>query len=106
MVTFRSNRDIAITIPNLATAEKFYRNVLGFKLEKKTQLQLVFDTGYFTLYIGKEKQVTPPVPSFTVKNLRDAKRYLIEHGAEIVSEQDRALYFRDPFGIIYDIIEE
>lgn len=45
------------------------------------------------------------LPSFTVKGLQEARAYLTENGGEIVSERGRSLHFRDPFGILYDIIE-
>lgn len=106
MNTFRSNRDIAVSVTDLASAERFYGGVLGFKLERKTSEQLVYDAGHFTLYISEDEKAHLPVPSFTVENLREAKAYLVEHGAEIVSERKSSLYFRDPFGIVYDIIEE
>ena len=102
---FRSNNCVAIHLNDLEKAEQFYGGVLGFELKSKSRAQLCFNTGRFLLYINKAKRTQPPVPSFTVKNLREAKARLKKAGCKIVHDWGRALYFRDPFGIVYDLIE-
>jgi hypothetical protein len=47
----------------------------------------------------------PPVPSFNVECLSDAKRRLLEGGCEIVVERKKSVYFKDPSGVIFDVIE-
>ena len=102
---FRSNRCIAIHVKDLKKAEQFYRDTLGFALVSKTRGMLEFDTGRLLLYINKSAKARPPIPSFDVKSLREAKSYLKKAGCTIVAESGRAAYFRDPFGMVYDIIE-
>jgi catechol 2,3-dioxygenase-like lactoylglutathione lyase family enzyme len=102
---FRSNNCIAIHLKDLKKAESFYGGVLGFKLLSKSNEQLEYDTGHFLLYINKGSKTQPPIPSFTVKNFTDAKRLLKKNGCKITVEGKSSLYFKDPFGIVYDIIE-
>ena len=58
-----------IHLRSLAKAERFYGDVLGFKLKKKTAKSLEFDTGVLRLYVNRSKKVQYPVPSFSVKNI-------------------------------------
>jgi len=102
---FQSNKCIAIHLPNLAKAERFYGDVLGFKLKSKSETYLEYDTGRFLLYINKSPKGRPPIPSFTVKNTAAAKAHLKAHGCKILIDRGSSLYFRDPFGITYDIVE-
>lgn len=102
---YRSNNCIAIHLTDLAKAEIFYSQTLGFQLKKKTNNQLEYDTGHFLLYINKDSVVQLPIPSFTVKNVKEAKQQLQEQGCTILEDRGDSLYFQDPFGIVYDIIE-
>ena len=47
----------------------------------------------------------PPVLSFKVECLSDAKRRLQEGGCEIVVERKKSVYFKDPTGVVFDVIE-
>lgn len=103
---FRSNNCVAIHLRSLAKAERFFGDVLGFKLKKKTKGQLEFDTGLLRLYVNRSPKVQPPTLSFSVKSLAKAKRLLKGAGCEVVADWGGAIYFRGPFGIIYDVIED
>ena len=103
---FRSNNCVAIHLKDLNGAAKFYGEVLGFKLRSKSRRQLEFETGHFLLYVNKARKVQPPVPSFSVKNLKDARQLLKENGCRIVAGWGGALYFKDPFGVVFDVIED
>jgi catechol 2,3-dioxygenase-like lactoylglutathione lyase family enzyme len=103
---FQSNRCIAIHLPNLAKAERFYSDVLGFKLKSKSRAYLEYDTGHFLLYINKSAKARPPIPSFDVKSVPEAKAHLKAHGCKILIDRGGSLYFCDPFGITYDVIED
>ena len=103
---FRSNNCVSVEVPDLKKAEAFYSGVLGFRLLAKTTAQLEYDTGRFLLYINKGSKVRSPIPSFTVISTSAAKTHLKEHGCEIVEDHGKSLYFRDPFGLIYDVIED
>ena len=103
---FRSNNCVAIHLKSLAKAERFYRDVLGFRLKSKSRMCLEFDTGNFLLYVNRSPKPQPPTPSFSVKSIAKAKRLLKGAGCEVVVDRGSSLYFRDPFGNIFDVIED
>jgi catechol 2,3-dioxygenase-like lactoylglutathione lyase family enzyme len=103
---FRSNNCVAIHLRSLAQAERFYGDVLGFKLKNKTKDSLEFDTGVLRLYVNRSSKSQPPVPSFSVKSIAKAKRLLKGARCKIVKDWQGALYFRDPFGFVFDVIED
>lgn len=103
---FRSNNCVRLHLPDLKKAEAFYTGVLGFRLTQKTPDGLEYDTGRFLLCISRDDQPLPPIPSFTVISTKAAKEHLLANGCEIVRDQASSLYFRDPFGMIYDLIED
>lgn len=101
---FVSNRDVAVGVENLTDAIKFFEDTLGFKPTKIEKGLRVYDTMQFTFYI-KEGDIHPPILSFTVEDLNNAKEYLINNRCNILVERENSLYFRDPTGQIWDIIE-
>ena len=103
---FRSNNCVSVQLPDLRKAEAFYSGVLGFRLLAKSASQLEYDTGRFLLYVNKGPKALSPIPSFTVINAAAAKAHLETSGCEIVEEREKGLYFKDPFGIVYDVIED
>jgi catechol-2,3-dioxygenase len=103
---FRSNNCIAIHLKSLAKAERFYSDVLGFKLKSKTRTCLEYDTGNFLLYLNRSSKTQPPTPSFGVRSITKARRLLKGARCEIVVDRGSSLYFRDPFGNIFDVIED
>jgi catechol-2,3-dioxygenase len=103
---FRSNNCIAIHLTSLAKAERFYSDVLGFKLKSKTRTSLEYDTGNFLLYLNRSTKAQPPTPSFSVKSIAKAKKLLKGARCQIVVDRGASLYFRDPFGNIFDVIED
>ena len=103
---FRSNKCMAIHVANLAVAEKFYSQVMGFKLLAKTKKYLEYQTGHFLLYVNKDAKKLGPIPSFTVADIHAARTRLTENGCTIVDERKSSFYFSDPFGVVYDVIED
>ena len=57
---FRSNTCVAIHLKSLAKAERFFSDVMGFKLKSKTRTSLEYDTGDLMLYINRSSQAQPP----------------------------------------------
>ena len=102
---YTTNDDVAIGVENLEKAIAFYEGNLGFKPSKAEPGLRVYETGVLTLYV-MEGEAHPPVPSFTVPCLHDAKRHLMENGCTVLVERDKSLYFRDPTGVVWDVIEE
>lgn len=103
---FRSNNCVSVQVPDLRKAEAFYSGVLGFRLLSKSTSQLEYDTGRFVLTILKGAKVRSPIPSFTVINAATAKAHLEQNGCEIIEDHGRSLFFKDPFGVVYDVIED
>lgn len=103
---FRSNNCVAVHLPDLRKAEAFYSGVMGFRLLAKTNSQLEYDTGRFLFYVNKGTKIRPPIPSFTVINAAAAKTHLEQNGCEILEDHGGSLYFKDPFGMVYDVIED
>lgn len=102
---FQSNNCVAIHLVDITAAENFYSNVMKFRLLDKSEVHLEYDTGHFLLCVNRDLNTQPPIPSFTVKDIEVARRFLLENGCIILREDKRSLYFRDPFGITYDVIE-
>jgi catechol 2,3-dioxygenase-like lactoylglutathione lyase family enzyme len=102
---FKSNNCVAIHLIDITAAENFYTKVMKFKLLTKSEAQLEYDTGHFLLYVDRDLNTQPPIPSFIVKDIAAARRFLLENGCIILREDSRSLHFRDPFGITYDVIE-
>jgi len=102
---FTSNNCVAIHLEDITKAENFYTNVMKFRLLSKSEARLEYDTGHFHLYVNRDLNTEPPIPSFTVKDIGAARKFLLENGCLILRENKRSLYFRDPFGITYDVIE-
>ena len=103
---FRSNNCVAIHLTDISAAENFYTNVMKFRLLSRTEKSLEYDTGHFLLYVNADLNPGPPIPSFTVKDIQKAKEALVANGCTILREDENSLYFRDPFGIVYDVIED
>jgi catechol 2,3-dioxygenase-like lactoylglutathione lyase family enzyme len=103
---FRSNNCMAVHLADLKKAEAFYSGVLGFRLLAKTATQLEYDTGRVLLYVKKSNLARPPVPSFSVINARQAKAVLEQNGCEILEDGIRSLSFKDPFGFVYELVED
>jgi catechol 2,3-dioxygenase-like lactoylglutathione lyase family enzyme len=102
---FRSNNCVAIHLEDITAAENFYSNIMKFRLLTRSEEYLEYDTGHFLLYVNRGLNTQPPIPSFTVKDIQAARRFLSDNGCVILREDKRSLYFRDPFGITYDVIE-
>ncbi len=103
-ISFRSNQDVAVHVTDLAKAEEFYGDVLGFKLVTRGEDHLAFDTGTFRLWVNKDRKPQSYVPSFSVPNFADARRHLEAHGCRPATAKSTT-YFMDPFGFVFDIIE-
>ena len=74
----------------------------------KTAEKLEFDTGALRLYVNRDvSSVRPFIPALEVADYVIAKRHLEAAGCEIVHEWPggKALYFKDPSGIVLDIVE-
>jgi catechol 2,3-dioxygenase-like lactoylglutathione lyase family enzyme len=105
-VKFTSNNCVAVHVPDLDRAQEFYSNTLGLSLKEERPGCLVYDSGLLELYIVKDENPRPPVPSFTVPSLSEARRFLESHGCRIVKDDGGSLYFQEPGGTVFDLIEK
>jgi catechol 2,3-dioxygenase-like lactoylglutathione lyase family enzyme len=96
---------MAIHVKDLKKAEKFYTGVMGFTLLGKSGKQLEYQTGHFLLSVNKGSKTQSPIPSFNVRSAIEAKSFLRKNGCTILVDRGNSLYFKDPFGIVYDIIK-
>ncbi len=103
---FVSNNCVAIHLRSLAKAERFYSDILGFKLKSKSRSCLEYDTGTFMLYVNWSTKTQPATPSFSVKSAAKARKLLKGARCQIVVDRGSSFYFRDPFGNIFDVIED
>ncbi len=103
---FRSNNSVAVELPDLRKAETFYSGVMNFRLIDKTATHLEYDTGRFVLHINKAAVTRPPMPRFSVINTREAKQHLEQNGCEIITDHGDSLHFKDPFGLVYDLVQD
>jgi catechol 2,3-dioxygenase-like lactoylglutathione lyase family enzyme len=102
---FTGNTSIAIRVNDLGIAKKFYAETLGLKIVYHTSEMIVCDAGSFQLFIEKDDIPHPPVPSFTVESISAAKEHLTGAGCSIIREFKGGFWFKDLFGIVYDVIE-
>ena len=107
-VAFRANREIAMHVPDLARAKEFYCTVLGFRLVAETAGMLEIDAGDLRLYVlHNPVGVLTYIPSLDVPDYEAARRHLEAAGCATVSAGAHStdVYFRDPFGLVFDIVE-
>jgi len=105
-VAFKSNTDVAIHVPNLDQARAFYEGVMGFRLVARTADYLELDSGALRLYVNRDTEhVRSFVPSFDVPDLAAAKKHLAAAGCDTVQLDSGGVYFADPFGLTFDIVE-
>lgn len=105
---FASNTELAIQVPDLDVAEEFYAGVLGFRVVRRGADMLEFDTGALRLYVNRDPLVSRSfVPSFNVPDIDAARRHLAAAGCTAVQagSHGTGVYYQDPFGFVFDIIE-
>jgi|SoiMethySBSTD1v2_1073268.scaffolds.fasta_scaffold1782787_2 catechol 2,3-dioxygenase-like lactoylglutathione lyase family enzyme len=107
-LTFRSNTEIAIHVPDLDQAEGFYGRVLSFRSVARSGEQLELDTGALRLYVNRDGAPRSFVPSFDVSDHAAAQRHLKEAGCStvtVLAGGNPVTYFLDPFGFAFDIVQ-
>lgn len=104
---FHSSCEIAIHVSDLGTAERFYGQVLGFKLISKKPDLLEFETGSLRLFVKLDTaELISYIPSLEVADYKTARKYLEDAGCRTKTVgEGAATYFQDPFGLVFDIVE-
>jgi uncharacterized protein YndB with AHSA1/START domain/catechol 2,3-dioxygenase-like lactoylglutathione lyase family enzyme len=104
--SFRTNRDVAIEVADVAAAEAFYAGTLGFRVVSRADGRLALDTGAFTLWVSRASGAPRSfVPSLDVANADGARAALAAAGCHVVREGAGGFWFADPFGFVIDVIE-
>ena len=108
--TFTANNELALHVPDPAAAESFYTNTLGCIVFDRTPDCISLRNGALRLYLLRDPQPSHEqvVPSFDVKNRADALARLQAAGCSLVPIGPHAPgehYVRDPFGILFDVVE-
>ncbi len=105
-VAFRSNNEVAIHVPDLERAEAFYAGVMGFQILAKTEACLELESGTLRLYVNRDPEALRAyIPSFDVPDLDAAKAHLKTAGCTTIALPSGGVYFQDPFGFAFDLIE-
>jgi catechol 2,3-dioxygenase-like lactoylglutathione lyase family enzyme len=103
----KSSRDVLIQTKKMDAAEKFYENVMGFKVFTRNDHIIGFETGSFRLFLDKGEPYGP-VFEFLTPHFEETKHKLMEAGCRVEEEDPKIprCYMRDPFGIIFNLAEE
>ena len=105
-VLFHANRDLAIEVPDLATARAFYVDGLGLRLCAEDESHLEVDAGALRLWIKAASRATAFMPSFDVGDAARARAAVERAGGRVTSGHDSpdGFVFEDPFGVAIDVI--
>lgn len=104
---FKISRDVALGVPNIESAEKFYVGILGFTIKNKNPdwTQLESKDGAITFYLCQD-DVQSPAFCLTVPDVEKATDYLIENGCELepdLTNETGEVFIRDPHGYLFNI---
>ncbi len=103
--SFRTNTDVDVYVSDLAKAEEFYEDVLGFRLVSKSKDHLEYDSGALRLYIHCGDPFPLFIPSLDVNDLAGACKYLENAGCTLIPLPRGGMYVRDPFGFLFELME-
>jgi len=107
---FHANNELALHVPDPVAAESFYASVLGCTVTDRTQDCISLTNGALRLYLLRDPAPTHDrvVPSFDVPDRQAAIAALKKAGCSLVAIGPHApgeSYVRDPFGVLFDVIE-
>ena len=109
-ISFAANNELALHVPDPAAAESFYAQVLGCEVVSRTPDCIALRSGALRLYLLRDPTPghEPVVPSFDVADRSAALTALQAAGCTLVPigpHAPGAHYLRDPYGILFDVIE-
>lgn len=107
---FRGNNELAVHVAIPAAAARFYTDVLGCTLVRSDEDCIELTSGGLRLFLLRDPSPTHDVvvPSFDVPDREAALAHLKASGCTFVPIGPHApegVYVRDPFGVIFDVIE-
>jgi catechol 2,3-dioxygenase-like lactoylglutathione lyase family enzyme len=108
--TFRANNELALHVADPAAAAEFYTEVLGGTEVARSPDCIEVATGALRLFLLRDPTPTHDraVPSFDVPDRAAALTRLQAAGCTLVAIGPHApdgVYVRDPFGVVFDVIE-
>ncbi len=109
-LTFSANNELALHVADPETAAGFYTSVLGCELVRRTPGWIELTSGALRLYLVRDPALAHEavVPSFDVPDRAAAIAALKGAGCTLVPIGPHApdgFYVRDPFGVLFDVIE-
>jgi catechol 2,3-dioxygenase-like lactoylglutathione lyase family enzyme len=109
-MNFTANNELALHVPDPAAAEAFYTGTLGCTVTDRTPDCISLTNGALRLYLLRDPVRTHDavIPSFDVEDRAAALVQLLSAGCTLVPIGPHApgeFYVRDPFGVIFDVIE-
>jgi histidine triad (HIT) family protein len=107
---FTANDELALHVPDPAAAESFYVDTLGCVVFDRAPDCISLKNGALRMYLLRDPHPSHEqvVPSFDVKNRAEALARLQAAGCSLVPIGPHAPgehYVRDPFGILFDVVE-
>jgi catechol 2,3-dioxygenase-like lactoylglutathione lyase family enzyme len=107
---FRANNELALHVADPAIAAEFYAQVCGGVVVERTTDCIEVVSGALRLFLLRDPTPTHDrvVPSFDVPNRAAALERLRNAGCTFVPIGPHApdgVYVRDPFGVIFDVVE-
>jgi len=107
---FSANNELALHVPDPAAAERFYTETLGCVVTDRTPDCISLRNGALRLYLLRDPVRTHDavIPSFDVADRAAALTQLQVAGCTLVPIGPHApdgYYVRDPYGVIFDLIE-
>lgn len=110
-VTFASDNELALHVPDPRAATAFYTDVLGCRLISSEPGCVELASGALRLFLLADTELArePVVPSFTVSDRKAALQALYRAGCVPVPIGPHAPgehYVRDPHGILFDVVEK
>jgi catechol 2,3-dioxygenase-like lactoylglutathione lyase family enzyme len=105
-----ANNELALHVADPVTAAAFYRDVLGCRVVDPNPDCYALQSGPLRLYLLPDPKPTHEqvVPSFDVEDRAAALNALQAQGCTLVPIGPHApggFYIRDPFGVLFDLIE-
>jgi catechol 2,3-dioxygenase-like lactoylglutathione lyase family enzyme len=107
---FTANNELALHVPDPGAAEGFYTDTLGCVVTNRTPDCISLTNGALRVYLLRDPVRTHDavIPSFDVADRVAALAQLQAAGCTLVPIGPHApsgFYVRDPFGVIFDVIE-
>lgn len=104
------SNELALHVPDPEAAAVFYEQVMGGRVVSRTADCIEVTSGALRLFLLRDPAPTHDVvvPSFDVPSRADAMARLQAAGCTLVPIGPHApdgFYVRDPFGVLFDVIE-